>query len=123
MHKKIVNNLVFFVLITVLFTSCARKITETGMASYYGNEFVHRKMADGQRFSQHKRTAAHKTLPLGTKVIVINLKNHRRVKVRITDRGPFVKGRIIDLSKKAARKIDILNDGVDEVELRYRIKK
>jgi rare lipoprotein A len=66
---------------------------------------------------------AHKTLLLGTKVTVINLVNHQRVKVRITDRGPFVKGRIIDLSKKAARRIDMINDGVAQVELKYKKKR
>src|SRR2546423_10293996 len=96
----------------ILFSSCGKYITETGNASYYGDQFAHRPMANGKKFSQHKLTAAHKTLPLGTKVIVINLVNHQRVKVRITDRGPFVKGRIIDLSKKAARRIDMINDGV-----------
>lgn len=80
-------------------------------------------MANGKEFSQHKLTAAHKTLPLGTKVKVINLTNHERVKVRITDRGPFVKGRIIDLSAKAAKRIDMIQQGVAAVELRYRKKK
>lgn len=116
--------LLFFVFaVMMILSSCAKKITETGVASYYGDEFAHRPMANGKKFSQHKLIAAHKTLPFGTKVIVINLKNHERVKVRITDRGPFVKGRIIDLSKKAARRIDMLNDGVVQVELRYKKKK
>ncbi len=94
----------------IVFCSCGKYITETGNASYYGDQFVRRPMANGRKFSQHKLTAAHKTLPLGTKVKVINLANHERVKVRITDRGPFVKGRIIDLSKKAARRIDMINE-------------
>lgn len=111
-----------FVLL-IFFSSCANYITETGNASYYGNEFVHRPMANGKKFSQHKLTAAHKTLPLGTKVKVINLENHQRVKVRITDRGPFVKGRIIDLSKKAARRIDMVNAGVVPVEIKYKKKR
>lgn len=80
-------------------------------------------MANGKKFSQHKLTAAHTTLPLGTKVTVINLANHQRVKVHITDRGPFVKGRIIDLSKKAAKRIDMINDGVVQVELKYKKKR
>ena len=80
-------------------------------------------MANGQKFSQHKLTAAHKTLPLGTKVKVINLMNHQSVKVRITDRGPFVQGRIIDLSKKAAKRIDMIDPGVVQVELKYKKKK
>ena len=80
-------------------------------------------MANGKKFSQHKLTAAHKTLPLGTKVKVINPANHTRVKVRITDRGPFAAGRIIDLSKKAAKRIDMINNGVVQVELKYKKKK
>lgn len=120
MHYKF-----FSAIIILLFflSSCGKYITETGVASYYGDEFVHRPMANGKKFSQHKLTAAHKTLPLGTKVKVINLTNHEKVKVRITDRGPFVKGRIIDLSKKAARRIDMINDGVVQVEVKYKKKR
>jgi rare lipoprotein A len=107
----------------ILLSSCGKYVTETGNASYYADKFVHRPMANGKRFSQHKLTAAHKTLPFGTKVKVINLSNHQRVKVRITDRGPFVNGRIIDLSKKAAKRIDMINAGVAPVELKYKMKK
>jgi len=98
-------------------------MTETGGASYYADKFVDRPMANGKKFSQHKLTAAHKTLPFGTKVTVINLSNHKRTKVRITDRGPFVQGRIIDLSKKAAKRINMINAGVVPVELKYKTKK
>lgn len=98
-------------------------MTETGSASYYADKFVGRSMANGKRFSQHKLTAAHKTLPFGTKVTVINLSNHKRTKVRITDRGPFVQGRIIDLSKKAASRINMIDAGVVPVELKYKKKK
>lgn len=77
-------------------------------------------MANGKKFSQHKLTAAHKTLPFGTKVKVINLSNHHTVKVRITDRGPFVEGRIIDLSKKAAKRLDMVDAGVVSVEIKYK---
>lgn len=118
------NKLIIYVLIVMLLSSsCSKFITETGVASYYGNQFVHKQMANGKKFSQHKLTAAHKTLPLGTKVRVINLANHESVKVRITDRGPFVKGRVIDLSKKAAKRIDMFQQGIAQVELRYRKKK
>ena len=112
-----------FLFCIILFSSCGKYLTETGNASYYADKFVHRPMANGKKFSQHKLTAAHKTLPLGTKVKVINLTNHKRVKVRITDRGPFVQGRIIDLSKKAAKKIDMINAGVAPIELKYKKKK
>ncbi len=119
MYKNFPTHVIVFAMMFA-FTSCAEKITEIGNASYYGDQFVNRPMANGKKFSQHKLTAAHKTLPLGTKVTVINLTNHERLKVRITDRGPFVKGRIIDLSKKAARRINMIDAGVAQVELRYR---
>ena len=120
--KSNLHAIIFFLAIMFV-CSCGKYITETGNASYYGDQFVHRTMANGKKFTQHKLTAAHKTLPLGTKVKVINLTNHESVKVRITDRGPFVKGRIIDLSKKAAKRIDMINDGVVQIELRYKKKR
>jgi len=104
----------------VLFASCSRKVTQSGKASYYADSFSGKKTASGERFRQGKRTAAHPTLPFGTKVWVTNIKNGKTVKVRINDRGPFVKGRIIDLSKKAARKLGMLQDGVGEVRIRYK---
>ncbi len=103
-----------------LFSSCSPRLSEKGIASYYADKFKGRKTASGEIFRQQKMTAAHKTLPFGTRVRVKNLKNGRTVKVRINDRGPFVKGRIIDLSKKAARRLGMLNDGISEVEIRYK---
>jgi len=113
----------FFAAIILMLTSCAAKLTETGKASYYADKFKGRKTSSGEIFRQSKRTAAHKTLPFGTKVIVTNLNNGRHVKVRINDRGPFVTGRVIDLSRKAARKLHMLDDGVVNVELKYKPKK
>jgi rare lipoprotein A len=104
---------------TVGFTSCFRKGSETGMASFYADKYVGRKTSNGEKFKQNKLTAAHKTLPFGTKVKVTNLSNGQSVKVRINDRGPFIQGRIIDLSKKAAKKIDLVNEGVTKVTIRY----
>jgi rare lipoprotein A len=104
-------------------TSCAPKITETGKASYYADKFNGRKTASGEIFRNRKKTAAHKTLPFGTQVKVTNLRNGRSVKVRINDRGPFVAGRHIDLSKKAARKIGMVQEGVGNVKLVYRKKR
>src|SRR6478735_4911701 len=121
MNKKALSATNLFIII--LFCSCAHYVTETGNASYYADKFVDRPMANGKKFSQHKLTAAHKTLPFGTKVMVINLANHKRTKVRITDRGPFVQGRIIDLSKKAAKRINMIDAGVVPVELKYKTKK
>lgn len=103
--------------------SCARKITETGKASYYADKFEGRRTASGETFRQNNMTAAHRTLPFGTKVKVINLANGRSVKVRVNDRGPYAQGRIIDLSKKAARKLGIISTGVSPVEIQYKKKK
>ncbi len=108
------------ILVVPLALSCSKKITETGKASYYADKFEGRKTSNGETFRQRKRTAASLTLPFGTKVTVKNLSNGRKVKVRINDRGPFVKGRMIDLSKKAAKKLDMLNAGVANVEIRYK---
>lgn len=104
-------------------SSCARKITESGKGSYYADKFQGRATASGVPFDQKKMTAAHKTLPFGTKVKVVNLANGRSVKVTINDRGPFVAGRIIDVSKKAAEKLGITKTGVANVEIRYKKKK
>lgn len=88
-----------------------------GLASYYGNEFNGRKTASGEIFDNNKMTAAHKSIPFGTLVRVTNLKNNLSVIVVINDRGPFVEGRIIDLSFTAARQIDMIRDGVTQVEI------
>lgn len=110
-------------LLLILVGSCAPKITETGKASYYADKFNGRRTASGEIFRNRKKTAAHKTLPFGTQVKVTNLRNGRSVKVRINDRGPFVAGRTIDLSKKAARKIGMVQEGVGNVKMVYRKKK
>lgn len=102
-----------------IFAACSPKLTQQGKASYYADAFSGRKTARGERFRQGKRTAAHQSLPFGTKVRVTNLKNGKTVRVRINDRGPFVEGRIIDLSKKAARRLGMLKAGVVPVELKY----
>ena len=99
------------------------EIIEKGKASYYADKFEGRKTASGTTFHQNKLTAAHRTLPFGTRVKVKNLNNGKTVKVTINDRGPFVQGRTIDLSKKAARKIGILQQGVAQVQIKYRNKK
>ncbi|AYA37885.1 septal ring lytic transglycosylase RlpA family protein [Hymenobacter oligotrophus] len=103
-----------------LLTSCAgsKAYTETGKASYYADKFNGRKTASGVPYRPGKRTAAHKTLPFGTVVRVTNQQNGRSVKVTINDRGPHVKGRVIDLSKKAARKIGVDKAGVAPVQVR-----
>jgi len=115
--------LLFIIVVMTVATSCSRKITETGKASYYANSFDGKRTASGETFHQRSLTAAHKTLPFGTRVTVINIANGKSVKVRINDRGPFVPGRIIDLSHKAASKIGMVNTGVANVEVRYKKKK
>ncbi|MEW5724458.1 MAG: septal ring lytic transglycosylase RlpA family protein [Thermodesulfobacteriota bacterium] len=89
----------------------AQGYVEEGLASWYGRRFHHRKTASGERFNMYAFTAAHKTLPLRTKVKVTNLVNHRWVIVRINDRGPFGKGQIIDLSFAAAKKLGMVKAG------------
>lgn len=107
------------ILCTVLL-ACSRNTVQTGKASYYADKFNGRKTASGERFRNSKLTAAHKTIPFGTKVKVTNLRNGKTVKVRVNDRGPFVAGRIIDLSKKAARRLDMVNEGVGNVKIKYK---
>lgn len=90
---------------------------ETGYASWYGGKFQGRQTANGEIFDTNKLTAAHKTLPFGTEVLVTHLANNRTVRVRINDRGPFVEGRIIDLSRAAAERLGMLTSGVALVKL------
>ncbi|MCM3875598.1 MAG: septal ring lytic transglycosylase RlpA family protein [Thermoanaerobaculia bacterium] len=91
---------------------------EKGLASWYGKEFDGLPTASGETFRPEKVSAAHRTLPLGTVVDVTNERNGRTVRVRINDRGPFVAGRIVDLSKAAAQEIGSVGDGVVPVTLR-----
>jgi len=89
----------------------------TGEASYYADKYHGRMTANGEIFDMNKVSAAHKTLPFGTKLKVTNISNGKSVTVKINDRGPFVAGRIIDLSKAAAERIDMIDSGVAQVEL------
>ena len=91
--------------------------TEEGNASWYGNEFQGRRSSNGEIFDTHKLTAAHRTLPFDTMVHVTNLNNGKSTTVRITDRGPFVANRIIDLSLAAAREIESVGPGVVPVRI------
>lgn len=109
--------------ILICCTSCSRYVTKTGKASFYADKYEGRKTANGEIFRQNQLTAAHKKLPFGTQVKVTNLANGKSVNVRINDRGPFVKGRIIDLSKSAAKEIDMIGAGVAKVKISYRKKK
>ena len=90
---------------------------QIGVASYYGSKFHKKRTANGEIFNMYKVSAAHKTLPLGTKVRVINLENGRSLTMKINDRGPYVKGRVIDLSYKAAQKLGFVNQGTTKVRI------
>ncbi|NUN99424.1 MAG: septal ring lytic transglycosylase RlpA family protein [Saprospiraceae bacterium] len=91
--------------------------SETGLASYYGDEFQGRRTAYGDSYDKNKLTAAHKRHPYGTMIRVTRLDNKKSVVVKVTDKGPYIKGRVIDLSKKAAEKLGMIGDGTVEVEI------
>lgn len=91
---------------------------QRGPASWYGNPFHGRKTANGETYNMNEMTAAHKELPLGTRVEVTNLSNGRKVVVRINDRGPFHGNRVLDLSRAAAQELGTLNAGVAQVQIR-----
>ena len=91
--------------------------TETGIASWYGHPYHGRASASGEIYDMEQFTAAHRTLPFQTRVLVYDLDNNKTVEVRINDRGPFVEGRIIDLSHVAARSIDMIGPGLAKVRI------
>jgi len=95
----------------------AQGFVEFGRASWYGREFHGRPTASGTAYDMYGKSAAHKTLPLDTWVRVINLSNNRSIVVPINDRGPFVKGRVIDLSYGAAQELDMIGPGLAEVKV------
>jgi rare lipoprotein A len=112
----------------LLVTGCGRRkirtakpprigATETGTASWYGHPYHGRRAANGEIYDMNKLTAAHRTLPFDTWVRVRNLTNQRTVDVRIQDRGPFIDGRVIDLSRAAAQKIEMIGPGLAKVRL------
>ena len=90
---------------------------EVGEASWYGPGFQGQETANGETFDQKDMTAAHPTLPMGTKAKVTNLENGKKVEVRINDRGPYTEDRVIDLSSAAAKKIDMKEDGTTQVKI------
>jgi len=93
------------------------RTVQVGFASYYDSRFDGARTASGERYDEKALTAAHRTLPFGTRVQVTNLSNGRSVVVTITDRGPFARGRVIDVSRRAARRLDFLRDGTTRVRL------
>lgn len=88
-----------------------------GIASWYGPGFYGRKTASGERFTKHKYTCAHRKLPFGTELKVTNLSNSKSIMVRVNDRGPFIKNRIIDLSYAAAKDLGITKSGLGQVKI------
>ncbi len=92
--------------------------SESGKASFYADKHQHRKTANGEIYRHDRKTAAHKTLPFGTRIKVVNVNNGKSVVVTINDRGPFVRGRIVDLSRSAFSTIANPRQGVVEVKLR-----
>lgn len=122
------SKLLILPLIAVLTAGCAGHVYQgtdvtrteayqTGEASYYGRQFEGRRTASGDRYDGDKLTAAHRTLPFGTRIRVTNLANDASVVVTINDRGPHRKGRVIDVSRKAARELGFLSDGTAQVAL------
>jgi rare lipoprotein A len=104
----------FFFMVCILMSGAQ---VQTGKASFYADKFEGVSTASGERYRHNKLTGAHKTLPFGTKVRVTNVENDQSVEVVINDRGPYVEGRIIDLSKEAADKLGFINKGLAEVKL------
>lgn len=94
-----------------------RQSVETGLASYYADKYHGKRTASGEIFDMEKMTAAHRTLAFGTKVKVTRLDNGRSVVVRINDRGPFIAGRVIDVSLVAARELQLVRPGLAKVEV------
>lgn len=106
-----------YLLIFLLLCSTAFAQVQTGKASFYADKFEGKPTASGEKYRHNKLTAAHKTLPFGTRVKVTNLGNNQSVEVVINDRGPYVDGRIIDLSKSAAEALGFINQGLAEVKV------
>ncbi|MBX5482139.1 MAG: septal ring lytic transglycosylase RlpA family protein [Myxococcaceae bacterium] len=112
--------------VPVLIASCTREVRREpsprdvlgeGLASWYGPGFDGKRTASGERFDEDALTAAHRTLPFGTCVVVHNLDTGAKVAVRINDRGPYAKGRVLDVSKAAAKHLGMLDAGVAHVRL------
>ncbi|CAA6822506.1 MAG: Rare lipoprotein A precursor [uncultured Sulfurovum sp.] len=123
MNKLLIKYLI--VLLLFAFTSpihAKNKKVQIGKGSWYGKKFHGRKTANGERYNMYAYTAAHKTLPFNTMVRVTNLRNKRSIIVRINDRGPYVRGRIIDLSYLAAKKLGYINKGVAKLKVKVLYK-
>lgn len=110
------RKLIFSSFLSLIFSLSYGQV-QTGKASFYADKFEGTPTASGEKYRHSKLTAAHKTLPFGTRVRVTNLSNNESVEVVINDRGPYVENRIIDLSKAAAEKLGFINQGLAEIRL------
>lgn len=97
-------------------------VSQTGKASYYHDSLHGRATASGEPYDRNALTAAHRSLPFGTEILVRSLQNGKSVRVRVNDRGPFVPGRIVDLSYRAAQTLDFIREGVTDVTLKVVVK-
>lgn len=111
------NKICFSLLLSLMIAPSLLAQTQTGKASFYADKYEGRTTASGEKYKHNKLTAAHKTLPFGTKVRVTNIANNQTVEVVVNDRGPYVDGRIIDLSRSAAEQLGFINLGLAEVKL------
>lgn len=123
---KFIKKTTLLVVCVLLLTDCAsaRPVlskrypgTQVGVASYLDRKFHGRKTASGEIYNQNKLTAAHRSYPLGTQVRVTNLKNGKSVALRINDRGPYIRGRIMDVSRRAAKELGFVHQGLTKVKI------
>jgi len=115
------RNLFYFSAFSLLLSACGSSksaFTQSGQGSYYADKFDGRPTASGAPYRPGQLTAAHNTLPFGTRLKVTNTRNGHSVKVVVNDRGPHAKGRIVDVSKRAARKLDIVDAGVAPMKIK-----
>ena len=117
-HK---GEVLFVIIISILLTLCTQNIfaqkIKDGKATYYSGKLYGRRMSNGEYYHPDSMTCAHRTLPFGTRILVTNPRNGNQVVVRVTDRGPYVRGRVIDLSYAAARELGFLSAGVSYMKL------
>jgi rare lipoprotein A len=118
LHKKLTNMRKLSILIVILLISFSSFAGTEGVASYYHDNFNGRKTASGMIYHKDRLTCAHRTYPFGTKLEITNLSNGDTVVVTVTDRGPFNKGCIVDLSKAAARKLHMIEKGLQKVKIK-----
>ena len=109
---------IMLAILLLLCTPCAAQ-EQHGVASFYGKKFHGRTMANGKPFDMRAMTAAHKTLPFGSVVLVTSKVSGKAVRVEITDRGPYTKGRVIDLSRAAAEALDFVDEGLTHVVIQH----